>query len=401
MKVEKIAAKALTILKLKYGLPQTGFIAGGSLANIIWEIVSGNKAVINDIDVFLLQETQNNDKIFEFKEVDINYLNAYGQITSSVDIKKSYTINESKSSGIFNEVKYSSDNNSPQMIIESFDINCTQIGYHIDDNKFYWTSDFEEFLKTGELKIVNLNTPAHTAIRIIKKKYELNAKLNECEFGICQFGITNNSMFIDKSRLRFKQRYADIFIKYEKDLKYFFSMDEDIELEKYLINKGVHDKIYFLTTPISNHYIKESSVDQFPGKNTITNSKEFLFYIRNVYQNRDLQSVWDKLYFFYNRPDYIDMSIDIDKINFLQSIAKSYPEVIKNLKGLKLSEQLKLVETVLNKITESYDYETAIAVLENVKLSPDKVFDEDECLLLGLSVRTKTKSVKQGSIDWL
>jgi hypothetical protein len=401
MKVEKIAAKALTILKLKYGLPQTGFVAGGCLSNIMWEIVSGNKAVINDIDVFLLQETQNNDKIFEFKEVDINYLNAYGQITSSVDIKKSYTINESKSSGIFNEVKYSSDNNSPQIIIESFDINCTQIGYHIDDNKFYWTSDFEEFLKTGELKIVNLNTPAHTAIRIIKKKYELNAKLNECEFGICQFGITNNSMFIDKSRLRFKQRYADIFIKYEKDLKYFFSMDEDIELEKYLINKGVHDKIYFLNTPISNHYIKENSVDQFPGKNTITNSKEFLFYIRNVYQNRDLQSVWDKLYFFYNRPDYIDMSIDIDKINFLQSIAKSYPEVIKNLKGLKLSEQLKLVETVLNKITESYDYETAIAVLENVKLSPDKVFDEDECLLLGLSVRTKTKSVKQGSIDWL
>ena len=53
MNVKQLAEKAIDRIKTTWGLPQSGFIAGGSIANLIWEEVSGNKAIINDIDVFL------------------------------------------------------------------------------------------------------------------------------------------------------------------------------------------------------------------------------------------------------------------------------------------------------------------------------------------------------------
>jgi hypothetical protein len=36
----------------------------------------------------------------------------------------------------FNYVKYSSNVTDPGIIIKSFDINCTPIGYSIDEDKF-------------------------------------------------------------------------------------------------------------------------------------------------------------------------------------------------------------------------------------------------------------------------
>ena len=41
MEIEILARKAVDILKSKWGLPKKGFLAGGSLANLIWEIHSG------------------------------------------------------------------------------------------------------------------------------------------------------------------------------------------------------------------------------------------------------------------------------------------------------------------------------------------------------------------------
>ena len=55
MNVETLGRKAIDIIKEKWGLPLHGFVAGGSIANLVWELVSGNKAIVNDIDVFVLE----------------------------------------------------------------------------------------------------------------------------------------------------------------------------------------------------------------------------------------------------------------------------------------------------------------------------------------------------------
>ena len=76
MNIENLCREALEKLKSEFGIPKRGFIAGGSLANTIWELVSGNKAVVNDIDVFIfrqktdipLEETR--ETLFRYKETD-------------------------------------------------------------------------------------------------------------------------------------------------------------------------------------------------------------------------------------------------------------------------------------------------------------------------------------------
>ena len=53
MDVQQLAQRAIDKIKSQWGLPKRGFITGGSISNLIWEEVSGTKAIINDIDVFL------------------------------------------------------------------------------------------------------------------------------------------------------------------------------------------------------------------------------------------------------------------------------------------------------------------------------------------------------------
>lgn len=396
MNIEKLARKALTIIKLKYGLPQNGFIAGGSIANIIWELVSGNKAVINDIDIFLYgdvvpvtESVSDNPLIHNkphiIKKIETSYFESYRQMSSGSSLKDSYTIKESYNNGKFNFIKYESKNSSPELIINSFDINCTHIGYSIEEDKFYYNDSFVDFLKNGELKITNLNTPAHTAIRIAKKKNELNAILNDFEIEIAQYVLNNRVSFSDINRIRFMQRYADIYTKNENYLSRFFSLKRDVELEEQLLKRGVDEKIFFLE-PISK-IIDSEKLNHVPNT-----SSNFLFYIRNIYNNPDIKDLWDKLYCVYSIKDYINKSNTLEEVEFMSLFTRSYPDTINNLRGLTLSDQLYIVKSVVKKVSEQYDYNTAITVLENVKFDPSKVFDDDECLLLGLSVRKKIRN---------
>ena len=45
MNVESLGRQAIDRIKKEWGLPLHGFVAGGAIANIVWELVSGNKAV--------------------------------------------------------------------------------------------------------------------------------------------------------------------------------------------------------------------------------------------------------------------------------------------------------------------------------------------------------------------
>ena len=52
MNIDSLIRTAIERIKNNWGLPERGFVAGGSIANIVWELVSGNEAIINDIDIF-------------------------------------------------------------------------------------------------------------------------------------------------------------------------------------------------------------------------------------------------------------------------------------------------------------------------------------------------------------
>ena len=191
MNIEKLARVALGFLKTKEtNFPKHGVIAGGSLGNLIWEQVSGNVAVVNDIDIFIFDRevnaenvygdntnTTDNKKIF-YRSLEKIYYKDYTGLCEGSRTRDFYLIERTENSGLFNYVYYSATSEKPELVIDSFDINCTQVGYDIESDRFFWTKEFEQFLKDGKLKLTNLGSPHHSVIRILKKRDELNAGLD-------------------------------------------------------------------------------------------------------------------------------------------------------------------------------------------------------------------------------
>jgi hypothetical protein len=417
MNIESLGRQAIDRIKSEWGLPLHGFVAGGAIANIVWELVSGNKAVVNDIDIFVfdgIEKELDTDKksLFNYQEKETKYYEDYNGMNFNNYTKDFYSIVESERDDMFNTIKYKSNTSDPSLIIKSFDINATRIGYDIDNDKLYWTSEFEDFLKTGELKVSNLMTPSHTAVRIAKKSKDLNAKLDEFEFRLIQYALSYT--FIDRIKLRFRDRYLEM-CKDQKDiLSKYFQMSRDLEAEEFVFGKtGEKVELYYLVArdikkevtevPLTDDFEKivYSNLPQIfedINLNRIFKSTDFLFYMRNIYgKDQSLRDMWGKLYYFFNDIHYIDREVSEEDMDLLQRFGKYAPGSIENLKGLKLSEQIEVIKKFLDKFKE--DPIIAISILESVKVDKDIVLDDQTILLLELSVRKKIINDTRGKVN--
>lgn len=402
--IEELSRRALGDIQKLITFPDKGTIAGGSLANLIWEYVSGNKAVLNDVDVFLYKgehEYVSNSRNPNYKKAaydrkDIKYKVSYGGLGVSVKQGEYYyildTSYDERGEIPLNTIEYAGNNSSPMIIIDSFDLNCTQIAYSIEEDKFYYTDAFIEFIETGELKVVDLGSPSHTIIRLFKKEEELKAKLNRLEPRLCQIAI--NRHFVDVNKNVFTDKYIEIAKKYPKVFKFVFP-NKDNGMSTMMRNwKGINEQMWrFSAKDLSyaqdkpNYWSDEEwEIYKFSLKSFT--QLNFIYFVRNVYPNKDRSYVWSQLSPIYDhRPDYVDMVTYTDdakeKIKFLRRVIEANPDSIPHLKGYTLSEQL----FVVDKVFEHYDKATAIKILGRCRIQLDFEWNEDDILILGLSVR--------------
>jgi hypothetical protein len=418
MNIEYLARKAIDRIKKIWGIPKSGFIAGGSISNIIWEFVSGNKAIVNDIDIFILDDIISADEVHKitstgkkitYFDKDIVYIEDYGGLSFKATPNEFYTIVSSEKDGIFNYIHYRSSTINPSIVINSFDINCTSIGYSIDEDKFYWLDSFEDFLKTGELKVTSLATPCHTAIRIGKKQDDLNAKLDKFEYSLLSYAINNR--FIDTNKTKFSSRYLELYKKYKDKIpSYFLERREDTEL--FLSSKGINIELYTLTVKkssyrefgLSNNRISHPSEDDgllLYGDNNVSeikSSKQFLFYMRNIYINNRLKSIWSKTKYFFNSEEYIDVNIiDQKSLDRLSKLALFAPNTIENLRGNRLSHQLEFINKLFDKFKNNPLI--GISILEKHKMNDIDLDDDQLLLILELSVRKQIISDPSNKVN--
>ena len=405
MNIENLCRKSIEIIKEKWGIPETGFIAGGSIANIIWELVSGKEAIVNDIDVFIFRNKinkfenkfENNKDLYRYKEDSVKAYEDYTGINWSTYTKNFYSIISSERNGIFNTIEYDSNVEDPRFIIDSFDINCTAVGYSIDNDKFYWTKDFEKFLNTGELKIVSLTTPAHSAIRIIKKSDELDCEVDEFEFKILSY-VLDNYYFSDISKRKFKDRYYEVYEKYSDKLNNYFNIVRCLDDEMYIKNRfGSDDKLYKL---VPTKYILENnssfpSLEYWGDENLskIKTCKNFIFYIRNVYGNESIKKIWNS--YSFNSEDYIDCQPTDSDLDLLKRLVEN-TRSINTLNGYTLSEQLNIIKTLFKEFSD--DPIIAISLLEKEGFKLPEELDESTKLLLELSVRKEIINDTKGKV---
>jgi hypothetical protein len=419
MNIESLGRQAIDRIKSEWGLPKRGFLAGGSIANIVWELVSGNKAVVSDIDVFIfdsLEErinTSNKESLFNYQEKETKYYEDYTGMCFNTYTKDFYSIIEAEREGMFNNIRYKSNTEDPSLIIKSFDINSTRIGYSIEKDELYWTSEFEEFLKTGELKVTNLMTPSHTAIRIVKKSKDLNVKLDKFELKLIQYALSCS--FQDRIKLRFRERYLELYKEYSDELKDYFTIKRDFEVEDYVkIHHQKEVQLFYLSPVVTDESIempeslfgdvdrlmyshKSELFKEDTNLNLIFKSSDFLFYMRNIYGKEDLSKLWKKLYFYFNDVNYIDREVSMEDIELLCRFSENAPNSIENLKGYKLSEQISIIKKFLDKYKE--DPIIAISILESIKVNKDIELDEQTSLILELSVRKQIVNDTRGKVN--
>jgi hypothetical protein len=173
-----------------------------------------------------------------------------------------------------------------------------------------------------------------------------------------------------------------MFQAYSKNLEQFFEIRRDKLTEEIILEThGVNSEIYALDLKDEKDVVTSF---QDPNLGSIYTSTEFLFYMRNIYNNSEFVELWKKLYFFFSDADYVDCQPENSDLELLNRLGKYAPNSIKNLKGLKLSEQIKIVKSVL----EIYQHDplVAISILEKHKII-DIELDSQNLLLLELSVR--------------
>lgn len=388
MDLDKLIRVAVERIRDDFGLPVSGFIAGGAIANIVWELVSGKRAIINDVDVFIFNglatASTSQESLYLYQEKEQIITDGYyGHRFSSIT-KEFYSIERTEHDGIFNNVWYKSNKADTDIILRSFDINCTKVGYSIDEDKSYWTEDFKDFLNTGELKVCNLMTPSHTAVRIVKKSKELACNLDQFEIEILKWVLYHNKdhrAFSDIARRNFMERYLALYEKYYDVLGEHFVIERDLYSEDYVkTNFQKEVKLYHLVPTVEESYLELETLKNCTG---INSTVEFLFYIRNIWNNQRLSEIWSKLFFFFVDKDYVDCDASEEDLDLLRRLASYAPRTVVLLSGKKLSEQISLVKWILSKFES--DPIIAIAILEKHNISKD--LDDLDLLLLELSVR--------------
>ena len=398
MNYQEIFNKALSDIKSKWELPPTGFLAGGSISNVVWNILYDKSSPINDLDVYHLIEIKKNFKNEDLRNKQHFIKNEkwvyedYTGLNIGYQQRGYYTIEKVTDDGIFNNIEYKSTTSDRMLVLESFDINCCQLGYDIDKDEFIWTRDFEKFLETGELRLCNLTSPPHSALRLVKKKYDLDAHLPQLELDIIST-VMKDVRFVDSQKFRFKERYAKMFKKYEYDLKHLFKLERDLELESWLqISKNITDKIWTLLPkgkPIEIDYVQTTG---------ILLSKDFLYYVRNILNNKNHEKIWSKLHPIIDTTMefdiYFDNTIEESKLDTLHRLVNKAPNCASNFKGMTLSEQINTLENVLEKFPK--DPFIAVSILENYDLRRHNIDDDMELLLMELSIR---KTVSEDTND--
>lgn len=251
---KNLGTKILTMLSNYCNvIPKTGFMAGGAVANSIFDLFWGEKDYpINDIDIFYVTQRASTP-YFEWDTVhtpmrsDSLTINGDGyNVTKCVfDSNVKYKVLTTKRDGILNFIEISSigdTNRGYDYILKGFDLNCCQAGINLETSELIYTKEFEQLLMTKQLDVTSFYTPSHTAIRIFKKIDELGLYCNvdKCMEILSQPLNYNNYLNVKLFgfSIYFSTKYKEIYMKYYRELSKYFAMVKFFDHKKELWEKN-------------------------------------------------------------------------------------------------------------------------------------------------------------------
>ena len=239
LKTPGLSEKILIELSKLSTIPSTVFLGGGAVANTILKMCWGGDYPINDLDIFFEQEGYGIPHTLT-TPIRTDNLVIDDYIGLRYNSEFSYRITRVTNEGMLNLIQVSRVENRKDysFILKGFDLNCCQVGIDLSKNELIYTDEFESFLETKQLDVTSMYTPAHTALRLLKKKDELNCYCNvdSCMELLSQpflvdSGTINNFSFL------FGEKYKLLFEKYYEEIKDYFEL---IPMSKYLEKKYIN-----------------------------------------------------------------------------------------------------------------------------------------------------------------
>ena len=124
MNYQEIFRQALNEIKSKWELPTTGFLAGGAISNVVWNILKGKDSPVNDLDIYQLSQIRKDISTREMREKQHFAHNErwvyedYSGLNVGYRQKGYYTIEKVSVDGIYNNIDYKSSTEDKSIIIE-------------------------------------------------------------------------------------------------------------------------------------------------------------------------------------------------------------------------------------------------------------------------------------------
>jgi len=280
LKDKDIVSKVLNKLNELCVIPDNGFLAGGAVANTLLSMKYGDKYPINDLDIFIESEEKEDPFDMEYRSSmaptrtqELTILSGYYEGELSYDHGSNYRILEVERDGLLNWITISrvsdrSNLRNYSYILNGFDFNCCQVGIDLKTNELYYTEEFEEFLNTKQLDVTAIYTPAHTAIRLFKKKKELNCY---CDVEKCMELLSQPLIRETRVRLHsryfgtyFSHKYKSMFLEHYGDIKPFFSMVSffDDKKEMWGVSNNNHTRVSLDRDHVTNWLDPQKTIPQ-------------------------------------------------------------------------------------------------------------------------------------------
>jgi len=408
--------------------PQEYFIAGGSVANTIHNLLTNlfNKPIINDVDLFYFNHRAEASWNFLydsdcFLSQSINPLTSvdgYGRTWRGSQGEEIKMVN-SQRFGIINKItidvylwqKEFKFSDYYKQLLNNFDLNCTPVGLDRINHKIIYTDKFVDFLVSNKIEVISLHQPLQTAVRLYKKIKELNTDSSNFkdEMSLIQHSFlvsevkTIGPEWVEKSKLY--QDFISIYFKahpyQESPEDLFYYISTPFELKPYVdqfrfdhLNSligfwdiFVRNKEPQKLNKIITFYVQQRGLKIEDKKSfwDIENKK-----IRNCYINNKYMDFFGVLNV---SPNYFNCDFEIADLirvdEFLKFIGyyhyDPYPFIVNNIK-----EQLNFINFFSKKFIDKHGYLKSKELIKVIQFSSFNIKDRIE--ISSLDVETKIES---------
>ena len=167
-------------------LPNRGILAGQAVDSAITDLFGKGGGVYNDLDIFRnvprtgdIGPYERANMTAHRSEIDLCKRSSYNGMALIMEVIDTYHIKSVSRKDMLNFVNCTmaegkmTERLTAQMVLSGFDLNCTRVAVDLATGQLVWDKNYEEFLRSRQLRITMMHTPWHTLLRLAKKAEEL------------------------------------------------------------------------------------------------------------------------------------------------------------------------------------------------------------------------------------